>query len=99
MEGLRGFLGLTNWLKEHCQPEYAVGLKAVTRYLRKGAEWPMDEAGLNGVALLKDLVARHARLDAIDELAALTGARELHQVADCCKYGWGAAPFTSSPRT
>ena len=43
VEGLRGFLGLTNWLKDHRRPEYAVGLKAVARYLRKGAEFPIDE--------------------------------------------------------
>ena len=38
VEGLRGFLGRTNWLKDHCRPEYALGLKAVARCLRKGAE-------------------------------------------------------------
>ena len=53
----------------------------------------MDEEGQTGIALLKDLVARHAHLGAIDELAALTGARELHQVADCCKYGGGGTVY------
>ena len=51
-EGLRGVLGLTHWLQDHCMPEYAMGLKAATRYLRKGAEWPMDEAGQKGLALM-----------------------------------------------
>eukprot|EP00969_Alexandrium_andersonii_P118274 5230958-Alexandrium_andersonii.AAC.1 len=53
----------------------------------------MDELAQKGVTLLKDLVARHAKLCAIDELAALSGEREFHQVADCCKYGWGGAVY------
>jgi len=96
VEGLRGFLGLTNWLKDHCRPEYAVGLKACARYLRKGAEFPMDDDAEKGVALIKHLVATHVRLDAIDELAALSGERELQQVADCCKYGWGGSVYQAA---
>eukprot|EP00969_Alexandrium_andersonii_P180608 7981609-Alexandrium_andersonii.AAC.1 len=53
----------------------------------------MDELAQKGVAVLKDLVARHAKLCAIDELATLSGDRELHQVADCCKYGWGGTVY------
>ena len=39
--------------EDHCKPQYAVGLHRVTRYCKKGAEWPMDAAALRAIALNK----------------------------------------------
>ena len=90
---LRSLLGLTNWVREHCPTEHVVPLKVLTRWLRKGAEWPMTEEGRRAERALKALVAKHVRLDAVDELAALSGERPLHQLADACRAGWGGTVY------
>ena len=94
---LRSLLGLCNWVRDHCAPEFHVAAKTLSRWLRKGAEWPLDAEGKRAELLLKQLAARHVRLSAIDEVAVLSGDRELHQVADCSKVGWGGTVYQLAP--
>ena len=88
---LRGLLGLANWVKDHCPAEYVLPLKVLTKWLKKGATFPLDAEGRAAEKALKALVKRNVRLDALDEVSALNGTRALQQVADACKYGWGGS--------
>ena len=88
---LRGLLGMANWVKDHCPAEYVLPLKVLTRWLKKGATFPLDAEGRAAEKALKALVKRNVRLDALDEVSALNGSRPLQQVADACKYGWGGS--------
>ena len=90
---LRSLLGLVNWIKDHCAPEYHVAVRVLSKWLKKGAEWPMTDDGRKAELLLKQLAARHVRLSAIDGVAAFSGERELHQIAGCSKVGWGATVY------
>ena len=93
---LRRFLGVTNWTRLHQPAEFAQAAKHVTKYLQKGATWPMDEDGQRGIEAIKQLTARTIDLNAVDELAALDGSRPLEQIADWNCIGWGGVLFQMS---
>ena len=94
---LRRFLGNFQWVRPHLPNEYIIPLAILTKMLRKGAEFPMPAEACRAQAAIQALAIRAVRLGVLDEVAAVSGARPLEQVADVCAYGYGGSAWQASP--
>ena len=93
---MRRFLGNFTWVRGHFPREYVLALPALTTQLKKGAEWPMPDAGEKAKQALQQLAIRAMKLCSLDEVAAITRERPLCRLADCSGYGWGCTSYQIS---
>ena len=74
LKQLQEFLGTINYVRPHCGPEYARVSSPLRPLLRKGAVFPPNEAQLDALDALKNLVMEQHRLCVPDEAAAIEAA-------------------------